>query len=148
MHTNKQREKLAALEAGQQKKFGERESKLYGEEQGIGSKIKSKVKGFFTKKNLAGLASKAGSGLKSLAGMAGSKLSGMLGDKAGEAKDHFLGKSKDKEEGGKASGGGGGGGGGSAIGTIMEKYAEVVEENKKLKAELEKLKPKKEVAEN
>jgi hypothetical protein len=95
-----------------------------------------------TGKKIGGFMKKAGLGLAKGIG-------GVLASQGKDGLKHFLGVDPDKDDdeddekeekkgskGGKASGSGGGGG--SGIGTIMEKYAEVVEENKKLKAQLEK----------
>jgi hypothetical protein len=92
-------------------------------------------------------AKKFGSFMKK-AGMGLAKgLGGIIADQGKDGLKHFLGVDLDKDDdddekdekkskkGGKDKGGDGGG---SAVGTIMEKYAEVVEENKKLKAMLEK----------
>jgi hypothetical protein len=75
---------------------------------------------------------------------------GLLKSQGKDGLKHFLGVDPDKDDDDddekddkkdkkKGKGGSGGGdGGGAAVGVIMEKYAEVVEENKKLKAQLEK----------
>jgi hypothetical protein len=94
-------------------------------------------------KKFGGFMKKAGLGLAKGIG-------GIIADQGKDGLKHFLGvdtgkddddddekeEKKDKKGGKPAKGGGGDGG--SAVGTIMEKYAEVVEENKKLKAMLEK----------
>jgi hypothetical protein len=91
-------------------------------------------------KKFGGFMKKAGLGLAK-------GLGGIIADQGKDGLKHFLGVDPDKDDdddekdekkskkGGKDKGGDGGG---SAVGTIMEKYAEVVEENKKLKAMLEK----------
>jgi hypothetical protein len=93
-----------------------------------------------TGKKFGGFMKKAGLGLAK-------GLGGIIADQGKDGLKHFLGVDPDKDDdddekdekkskkGGKEKGGDGGG---SAVGTIMEKYAEVVEENKKLKAMLEK----------
>jgi hypothetical protein len=102
------------------------------------------------------------SGLKKFGGFMakiGKGIGGVVADQGKDGLKHFLGVDPDKDDdddeddekdkkdkkskkkGGKDKGkpdGDSGGGGSAAIGTIMEKYAQVVEENNKLKAQLEK----------
>jgi hypothetical protein len=135
---NKQRK--AALEeaakSGDDKAFERMESEKTAEEE-------EKKKNPSKAKKFGGFMKKAGLGLAKGIG-------GMIADQGKDGLKHFLGVDTGKDDddddekeekkgkkGGKPAKGGGGDGG-SAVGTIMEKYAEVVEENKKLKAMLEK----------
>jgi len=87
------------------------------------------------------------SGAGSVAGGIASGLGGLIGglakSQAGNIKTHFGGKSEDKDDKEEKSGKEEkSSSGSSGVGAMMEKYGELVVENKKLKEELEKIKAK------
>jgi hypothetical protein len=129
-----------AAQRGDDKAYDQMSSEEAAEEE---SAKAEKEKNPSKAKKFGGFMKKAGLGLAKGIG-------GMIADQGKDGLKHFLGvdtgkdddDDDEKEEKKGKKGGkpdkGGGGDGGSAVGTIMEKYAEVVEENKKLKAMLEK----------
>jgi hypothetical protein len=141
------KQRQAALEdaarAGDDKAFEKMEAEKAAEEEEK-KKNPSKAKKFGSFMAKAGLGVAKGIG-------------GIIADQGKDGLKHFLGVDPDKDDddeddekdekdkkskkkGGKDKGkssGDNGGSGSGAVGTIMEKYAEVVEENKKLKAQLE-----------
>lgn len=108
---------------------------------------RKKTKGEKAKSFFKSAGKKMGSGLLSAGKWAGGKALGFAKGKLNAGVDHFLGTKDDDKDDDKPSvnvvnniGGAGGSTGGGGVGAIMEKYSDVLQENKKLKEELAGLK--------
>lgn len=107
---------------------------------------RKKTKGEKAKSFFKSAGKKMGSGLLSAGKWAGGKALGFAKKQVNSGVDHFLGTKSDEKDDDKPSVnvvnniGGAGGSAGGGVGAIMEKYSEVLQENKKLKEELAGLK--------
>ncbi|PKN93790.1 MAG: hypothetical protein CVU44_08215 [Chloroflexi bacterium HGW-Chloroflexi-6] len=108
---------------------------------------RKKTKGEKAKSFFKSAGKKMGSGLLSAGKWAGGKALGFAKKQINSGVDHFLGTKSDDKDDDKPSvnivnniGGAGGSSGGGGVGAVMEKYSEVLQENKKLKEELAGLK--------